>query len=352
MKQIVNVRFRALKDGRKSIYLEYNHDSEKERVFLKLYLLQGSSAAVKAANKETMRVVEAIRAKYITDIVNGKAGLKGCSVVYSLSEICDIMLNDLRLEENTKKVYITCMNYIREAKLNITTKQLSEEALQKVVNHITKNKSTNTAAVYCSKVMKLVRYAQKKKYCRLIDLSAIDTPTRHDAEREFLTIEEVQMLERTEIKSRYDVREAFLFSCFTGLRLSDIISLKKSDIQGGVIKKNMVKVKSKVIEIALNNRALELIKQAKGRGEFVFNMSEHNTTSSRLVKAWGKRAGIKKDISFHTARHTFATLLLNKGADIYTVSKLLGHSNLKTTEIYAKLLDESKEKAVRLLDDI
>lgn len=63
MKQIVNVRFRALKDGRKSIYLEYNHDSEKERVFLKLYLLQGRSAAAKAANKETMRVVEAIRAK-------------------------------------------------------------------------------------------------------------------------------------------------------------------------------------------------------------------------------------------------------------------------------------------------
>lgn len=352
MKQIVNVRFRALKDGRKSIYLEYNHDSTKERIFLKLYLLDGSSAKVKAANKETMRVVEALKAKYITDIVNGKAGLKGSSVSYRLSELCDIMLNDLHFEENTKKGYITCMNYIREANLNITTKQLTEESLQKVVNHIAKNRNTNTASVYCAKIMKIVRYALKNKYCRLLDLSMVEIPTKHEAEREFLTIEELQMLERTKTTSRYDVREAFLFSCFTGLRLSDIISLKKSDIQGGVIKKNMVKVKSKVIEIALNNRALELIKQAKGRGEFVFNMSEYNTTASRLVKAWGKRAGIKKDISFHTARHTFATLLLNKGADIYTVSKLLGHSNLKTTEIYAKLLDESKEKAVRLLDDI
>ena len=75
---------------------------------------------------------------------------------------------------------------------------------------------------------------------------------------------------------------------------------------------------------------------------------------SRPLKNWIEAAGIKKKITFHNFRHTFATLQLSSGTDIYTVSKMLGHTNVKTTQIYAKVVDEKKNKAAQAikLDDI
>jgi len=70
------------------------------------------------------------------------------------------------------------------------------------------------------------------------------------------------------------------------------------------------------------------------------------------LKKWIAEAGITKPITFHLARHTFATMLLTLGADIYTVSKLLGHTNIKTTQIYAKIVNKKKDDAVSLVDNI
>lgn len=69
-----------------------------------------------------------------------------------------------------------------------------------------------------------------------------------------------------------------------------------------------------------------------------------------MLKVWAKDAGVTKHISFHTSRHSFATMMLTLGADLYTTSKLLGHSNVKTTQIYAKIVDSKKVEAVNLLD--
>ena len=69
-----------------------------------------------------------------------------------------------------------------------------------------------------------------------------------------------------------------------------------------------------------------------------------------VVRDWAKSAGIKKYVTFHTARHSFATMMLTLGANIYTTSKLLGHSNIRTTEIYAKIIDKKKDEAMGLID--
>lgn len=69
-----------------------------------------------------------------------------------------------------------------------------------------------------------------------------------------------------------------------------------------------------------------------------------------LIKAWAKETELSKHVTFHTSRHTFATLLLTLGADLYTVSKLLGHANMKTTQIYGKIVDQKKDYAVSRID--
>ncbi len=78
----------------------------------------------------------------------------------------------------------------------------------------------------------------------------------------------------------------------------------------------------------------------------------HVSTVEKFLPIWAKDAGINKHITFHVSRHTNATLMLSFGADIYTVSKLLGHTNVKTTQIYAKIVDENKRKAVNLIPEI
>ena len=84
----------------------------------------------------------------------------------------------------------------------------------------------------------------------------------------------------------------------------------------------------------------------------VFNLPNSTTTVEKYLGIWAKDAGINKHVTFHVARHTNATLMLYFGADIYTVSKLLGHTNVRTTQLYAKIVDEHKRKAVNLIPEV
>ena len=79
---------------------------------------------------------------------------------------------------------------------------------------------------------------------------------------------------------------------------------------------------------------------------------QYPTYINVVLKTWAQNSGINKTITFHTARHTFATMMLTLGADLYTTSKLLGHTQVKTTQIYAKIVDKKKDEAVNLVNDV
>jgi len=85
--------------------------------------------------------------------------------------------------------------------------------------------------------------------------------------------------------------------------------------------------------------------------DFIFPLTHEGTVNDTL-QHWAKVAGITKHISFHAARHTHATMMLTLGADLYTVSKLLGHKNIATTQIYAKIVDKKKEEAIGLIPNL
>jgi integrase len=186
-------------------------------------------------------------------------------------------------------------------------------------------------------------------------------PTKHEIPRVTLEIDEVTMLVKTPFDSHPHLRLAFLFSCFTGLRISDLKELRWDDIKEEqttieelelymqIRPAKMQKQTGKILRVPLTDSACKVLDEVKTEPNLsgkIFERLPSERNARNLLKLWGAKSGVKKDIHFHAARHSFATICLTSGMDIYTVSKLLGHSDIATTEIYAKIIDEKKRKEI------
>ena len=143
---------------------------------------------------------------------------------------------------------------------------------------------------------------------------------------------------------------AFLFSCLTGLRFCDIIVLKWSNIQNKEL--NITQQKTNLpVSINLNESAIAILGAPAGIDDLVFNLPSH-TSCLKNLKVWCKKAGITKKITWHCARHSFATGIIYYGADVKNASSLLGHSSLAYTDRYVRIVEKLKEKAVENLPEI
>ena len=139
---------------------------------------------------------------------------------------------------------------------------------------------------------------------------------------------------------REDVKGAFLFSCYCGLRISDVLALewKNVDCVAEQWRINIIMQKTRqplYLPLSMNARKWMPERNEAGDDDPVFPTLPCEDTCNVQLKPWVRAAGITKHVTYHCARHTFATMLLTLGADLYTVCKLLGHSDVKTTQIYA-----------------
>lgn len=167
-------------------------------------------------------------------------------------------------------------------------------------------------------------------------------------ERNFLTIDELRKLSATPFTDELSCR-AFLFSCLTGLRWSDIVNLKWGDLRLMDGKYRIVFTQKKTQQLEYLDISNQAVKILGTPGDDAINVFEGITgvAQARInISAWVNVAGINKHITFHCGRHTFAVNMLSAGVDIYTLSKLLGHKSIETTQIYAKILDKDKRAAV------
>lgn len=156
-------------------------------------------------------------------------------------------------------------------------------------------------------------------------------------------VNELEALMKTQIHKYYkNTIRIFLFGCYTGLRYRDLKTLTYNNIENGMIRITMHKTKEQV-SIPLSNRAKALIKTNDDANDKIFKVPT-NQVINKFIKEVIAMTGIKKDISMHCSRHTFATLGLTLGIPLEVVSKLLGHKNIKTTQIYAKVVDTLKVK--------
>lgn len=181
-----------------------------------------------------------------------------------------------------------------------------------------------------------------------------------EVEKDVLTADEVRRLADTDYEGLHGgvVKRAFLFACNTGLRHSDLQSLTWGDLEKNgdtwVLHKRQVKTGNSVDGV-LNSTAVALIDadwDEHTPQELVFKELSEVTRSATnaVIKRWVKAAGIDKAVSWHTARRTFATLLLEAGADVFTTQRLMGHTQIQMTSVYAKSSTEVKARAVKALD--
>ncbi len=181
-------------------------------------------------------------------------------------------------------------------------------------------------------------------------LERIDTiPT----EKEHLSRQELINLANTPCLSPV-LKKAFLFSCLTGLRKSDIKQLTWDKIQpygdGGMYITLRMQKTQQLVNNPVSNEALELIgffdeDENRKPTDKVFAGFNDSLTQTPL-KNWLKEAGITKHLSYHCSRHTFGSLQVEAGTSVYTVQHILGHKNVATTQIYAAMADESKRESV------
>ena len=373
----VSLRQKKISRGRKSLYLDFYpaipHSKTGEptrREFLGLYIFEKPKTPIdKQHNTETLKIGQSIRQK--------RENFLNKPEIYSQYEKEQLRLKELSEQcfikyftklANKRKAsnhdnWVSALKYLKTF-TNGTLKfaELDQKFLEDFKEYLLTTKSNksskttlsqNSAVSYFNKVKATLKQAYKDGILQT-DLNAKVSPIKpEETRREHLTIEELNSLVKTDCNNIL-LKRAALFSALTGLRFSDIKKMTWSELeyikgQGYFLKFSQQKTKG-VEDLPISEQAYSFTSGTTNPKDMkqdkpVFEGLKYSAYHNKHLFQWIGAAGITKDITFHCFRHTFATLQLFNGTDIYTVSKMLGHKDLKTTMVYAKIVDEAKRTA-------
>ena len=376
VKEPVRIREKVLGDGTISLYLDMYHKGNRKKEGLKLYIIPETSPAAKLQNINTRKLAEQVKAQRILDIQ--KDGLVDweklkksrttlmswledyvtCEEQFSPSSViskrnakvrveeylASIGKPDLRLSDVDREFCRGFVAFLRTCKAHRGKETISDTTARLLMSRI-------AAAMNKAVVEGLIPSNPFRA------LEAKEKPKIATSRREFLTVEELKVLINTPCRCDI-VKRAFLFSCFTGLRYSDMKSLLWSEIHTAAdgktqyIEHRQVKTK-KTVTIPLSDEALRWMpRQEDGIDKVFHGLRVSTSTVEAVLKEWMKDCKIDKHITYHCSRHTAATTLLTLGANLYVVSKLMGHSSIQMTEVYAKIVDQKKVETMNLVNSL
>ena len=211
--------------------------------------------------------------------------------------------------------------------------------------------SQNSAATYFSIVKAGLHRAFIDEYLTVDIAAKVKGIPDVKVKRETLTLEEAETLAKTPCENEV-LKRAFFFAVLTGIRLCDIHDLTWGEITqtGSGWRVDFTQRKTHVVDyLPINEQAYSLCGERREPNQRVFEGLTGSSWISRPLKKWIEASGIKKHITFHCSRHTFATLQLERDTDIYTIKGMLGHTNVKTTQIYAHIVDKRKRNAADVI---
>ena len=363
------------KKGQISLYLEYYKGTVKTEVdktkairdyeYLDLYLKDNpQTKQERQVNKETLELAKSIKAKRELEIKNGQHGFKRTGS--SNADFMELFRAEAQKRKSKKGSldnweisYKHFKDFIGSDKLPFRRidKKLCEEYKEYLCN-VKKTDgeplASSSISSYYSKFRATLNKAVKQRYLSFNPANEVETPRVKTPKREHLTVEELKKVSKVEC--RYPVlKHAFMFACLTGLRWSDVQKLTWSEIEQNTDGWRVVFHQKKtdgLQYVEIPDNAKQYVGEPTDPEARVFRRLKYSSYMNVALQRWMMDAGITKNITFHCARHTYAILQLQHGADIYTVSKLLGHANLKTTQIYADIVDQKRKEAVNRLNQI
>lgn len=366
VKEPIRLRMKDLADGSKSLYLDVYHDGKRTYEYLKMYIIPETDNNARRQNQVTMNAANAIKSKRIIELTNGEAGIENREKVFLLDWMNTYKENqDKRGKKDGNQIKVAIRILEDYAGERVTMDQINKAFCQGYIDYLLteyrpngKRVSNYTTHNYYRVLNGALNAAVRAEIIKVNPFNNIeksDKIRKPESKRSYMAIEEVRALIATPMKNE-EVKRAYLFSCFCGLRVSDVLGLKWKDVftDRGQYRLAVVMQKGKSpIYLPLSPEALKWMPERgdKTAEDHVFDLPSASQMNM-LLKPWAKAAGISKRFTFHTSRHTFATMMLTLGADLYTTSKLLGHADVKMTQVYAKIINQKKDDAVNLVNGL
>lgn len=340
----IKIRLKPRKSVR-VIVLEYNINNQRKYEHLKLHITGDS-----ITDKQSLRVAASIRDEKELKLYNEQAGMelfqtKRVKIATSFYDYA-ISLIECKIDK-TRAFYESGINSFvdrigKDYAINtITDKDIQDWIDSLPLGDVTKHN-------YLRVVKYVLKHALKAKLITTYPGENIQIKFP-ESQRQFLSKEEIQIVANIEF-DRPAVQDAFLFSCFTGLRMADIMSLEWSNIKNGYLHFTQHKT-GQSERIKLSDTAKDILSRQERSSRKIFDLP----TRKHLFKAINRlmeQANLGKKVTFHCARHTFATQLIENGAELLTVQKLMGHRDIRSTMIYTKLVDKLKDQAIDRLPSL
>ena len=357
-KEPVKMRFRRLADGSHSIYLDYYVNGRRSYEFLKLYLVPEVDSASRLINRHILQAANMIKARRVIMLVNERAGISNSTInsTMRLSDYIEQHMRESALTHRGTSYVSNCRNMrnhlraflgprfgiLRMKDIDTRLCRNFADYLKRVNTSTGRPLSPVSVHHYFGALRCVLTAAAKEEIIAdnpVERMKKQEVPGRPVVTREYLDADEVVRLSVTACRNP-EVKRAFLFSCFTGLRISDIRGLRWAWYFSIVMQKTQEPIVNKMSEEAV--RWLGSFDGKPGE-QLVFSLPGMSCLE-HIISQWVRQAGIDKHVTFHTARHSYATMALMAGADIYTISKLLGHKSIATTTVVDTQRDAATDR--------
>ena len=352
----VTLRRKPNRDGSISLYLDVYHNKKRHKEYLSdCKLCKPTNAVDRKHNKETLELAENIAIKRAQELVS-----QGYDVLASFKSNIDfIEYFEGYISKYTKKdkrnMEGACNRFKdfmkKQGIRSLTMRQLTENIVHQYAEYLSDTSEGEGASSYFKRFKKMIKQAVREKVILSNPTADVSIKMDDSLVKDVLTIEEIKILASTPIVNT-QIRNAFLFCCFTGLSWIDVKELKWKHInlRNLLLTKVRAKTDTETV-VSLNSTAVSMLPDVGEPQDLVFTLPS-NTGALKSLKNWVKRAELQKHITWHCARHSFATNLIYYKTDVTIVSKLLGHSTLKYTQRYTHIAEELKRNAVNSLPGI
>jgi site-specific recombinase XerD len=349
-----------LQNGTISLYLDYyqgySRDGEgkiktrRKVEYLKKYLLENPKTPEdRIKNDEVLSLAQLIRNDRESDLQHNSAGMVAPFRKKSnFFDYCDAyekqyLKKDIRMIKTAIKEFkaFTGESYM-------TPQQIDSTKVKGFRDYLINKYHGETPNSFLARFKKILNAATDDGLFVKSPGEKITCKSPTGIPKHILMPDEIIKLAAAECGNAH-VKRAFLLSLNTGLRFVDIVDLKYKHVTNGLIKKQQQKT-GREVTIDLNTTAIKLIGQPGEPDDLIFTLPSF-TGCLKSLQAWAKKAGINKKITWHSARHSFATILLMNKTDIKTVGTLLGHSKLEHTQKYTHIVDALKAEAVNTLPE-